>query len=129
MNRRVALRTVGASILAGATVTGSAAANDDPRVVAVESEPASGNVGDGRKYAVTYRGNETVEITGEITVPESCYGPEVVGVESTPFGDVVRVRMERTGDVCLHVVTRLGFRIELEYAEAADDVFLEFVDE
>ncbi|RQG95958.1 hypothetical protein [Natrarchaeobius chitinivorans] len=129
MRRRTALEAIGASILAGTAVATTASATGGPRIVELESEIDTGDPDAGDKYAVEYLGDGRVELTGSTTVPKSCYEAEVVGIESTQYGDVVRVKPVQTGDLCLDVVSRLQFRIELAYDDDAEDVFLEFLEE
>ncbi|RQG99945.1 hypothetical protein [Natrarchaeobius oligotrophus] len=130
MKRRTALGAIGASIVAGTALTGTTSADEDgPRLVSLESETDAGGSGEGNEYAVEYVGEGTVEVTGSTTVPRPCYEAEVVGIEATEFGDVVRLRPVRTDDLCPDVVSRLSFHVELEYSGETNDVFLEFLEE
>lgn len=129
MQRRAALKAIGVSVLAGATLTSTASATKNgPRVVDVDSEISTENTDAGDEYSVEYDGN-TVIITGGTTVPESCYEAEVVGIDSSSAGDVVQVAPHRYGEICTQVISRLTFEIELEYDDEPNDVSVEFVDQ
>ena len=129
MQRRTALKAVGASVLAGVAVSGTATADsDEPRIVDVDSTISAGDPDEKPAYSVTYGEDGLVEITGGVTVSEGCYEAEVDGIESTAFGDVVQVSPVRQDGFCTQVISRLEFEVTVQYADEPADVFVQIDD-
>lgn len=141
MKRRTALKAVGASILTGLTLTGTAAAADrrtadqSQRQSAADNEPeivsfAPGSISYSEKEKIEnkwdnvfYKDDGTVVISGSTYLPDSCSTLVVDSIESTESGDVVQLATKNTSDgVCAAVVTYVIFQRELKYDTVPDEV-------
>ncbi|WP_339103910.1 hypothetical protein [Haloterrigena salinisoli] len=129
MQRRALLKTAGASLVAGAAITGTtAASDDDPQTVSFEYISAEDAGVGPDEYRVESAGDHIVVITGSVEVPSvNCHRPEVAGVESTADEDVVQLKLVSPNTVCLPAFSTVGFRIELEHVDDPRDVGLEVV--
>lgn len=149
MNRRDAITAAGASILAGATLTTSAAADDQvtssPRVGDVETKRVETRNADEIKYdeyTVNYVGDGRVEITGYTVAPTSCYEVTVNDIHAAEYGDVVDLELvpekksprkkvtAATEDERCSSIEIVRYSVELEYKDESlvPDVFVQIPD-
>lgn len=132
MQRRTALKAIGASALGGLMASGAVSANDDTPVlvdfeqdVAVDFLTAVGDEG----YRVEYDADGYTVVTGGIVYGSDC--PTEIrfnGFEKTDFGDVAVIEFIRdTSVVCPDIVTPVTYRATIEYPEETGDLFVKHI--
>lgn len=128
MQRRTALKTIGASALGGLMVSGTVSGEDGGPVladfekgVAVDFLSDAGEEG----YRVEYETDGSVVVTGGVVYGSAC--PTEIrfhGFETTDFGDVAVIEFRRdTSEICPDVVTPATYRATIEYPEESADLF------
>lgn len=131
MQRRTALKAIGASALGGLMTSGAVSANDGgPALVDFEQDVEVDFLTDVREgYRVEYDDNGPIIVTGGVVYGSAC--PTEIrfkGFEKTDFGDVAVIEFIRdTSDVCPNVVTPVTYRATVEYPEETGDLFVKHI--
>ena len=126
MNRRTALKAVGASLLAGTALSTPTVAeqsvSDDPRIVAVESDADAGSADEPSEYTVTYGDDGSIEISGRAVAPTPCYEVVIADIVETEHGDLIDLELaERDDQFCNDVLAAVNYTARLQYESTDDD--------
>ncbi len=131
MQRRTALKAIGASALGGVMASGAVSANDGgPVLVDFEQDVAVDFLTDVREgYRVEYEDDGSTIATGGVVYGSDC--PTEIrfeGFEKTDFGDVAVIEFIRdTSVVCPDVVTPVTYHATIEYLEETGDLFVKHI--